>query len=421
GYGPGGAAAATAARTFDPKSEIVIYTGETLDAHRKPGASYALEHPHTKDLIIQDWSINALSNRRIRVVSGITIDGVDTSKRTITGTDSKGKNFEDSYDKIVVATGGLPSVPSIPGVNLQGVYTIQDMADTSKIGASLSGMNRILVIGAGFSGLEVAERLLSIGKQVHLIVRSRLMRRQLEQPMSDELLSRIPKGLVVHQGVSPISIEGEDFATGVNLDGELLEGDAVLFMTGVKPNTKLAIQMGLELGSLGGIKVNESMETSKQGVYAVGDCVEMSDSLSGKSILMPIGSVAARAGRQAGVAAVGGRKIYDDTSLLFQYDRLFETDIVCVGNSSTRASEVGIKTNIHYLEDSAEFSKVAVVTNDEDQVIGGQVIAARLGARIGYQILERVESKAIFRDRPLLDSTHKRMKDLIEQTFGPIR
>jgi NADH oxidase (H2O2-forming) len=421
GYGPGGVAAATAARAFDPKAEIVIYTGETIDAHQKPGASLALEHPNTTELAIAEWSFDSLSDKRIKVVSGVKINGADIDKKIIVGEDSKSGKFDASYDKLVIATGGIPSVPTLPGTDLNGVYTIQDMTDTSKIGTKLSAMRRIVVVGAGFSGLEVAERLLAIGKDVHLIVRSRLMRRQLEEPMSEELLSRLPRNLVVHQGVSPEVVEGTDSVTSLTLNGERLEADAVLFMTGVKPNTQLAGLMGLEIGEYGGIKVNKTMETSVSDIYAVGDCVEMYNALSGKPALMPVGSVAARAGRQAGVAAIGGKKVYDDTALLFQYDRIFGTDIVCVGNSSVSAIDDGIETKIHYLEDSAEFSKVALVTTDDDQLIGGQVLTSRLGARLGYQILERVESKAILKERPLLDPVHKRMKDLIEQTLGPIQ
>ncbi|MCK5150710.1 MAG: FAD-dependent oxidoreductase [Candidatus Thorarchaeota archaeon] len=421
GYGPGGVAAATAARAFDSKSEVIIYTGETIDAHQKPGASLALEYPNTKDLTIPEWSFKALTEKRIEVVSGVEVTSIDIANQILSGLNAKGGKFDNSYDKLVLATGGLPSIPSLPGTELKGVYTIQNMADTTIIGSNLSTMKRVVVVGAGFSGLEVAERLLTMGKEVHMIVRSRLMRSQLEEPMSDELSSRLPESLVVHQGVSPGSVVGTSQATGITLNGETLEADAVLFMTGVKPNTRLAEQMGLEIGDLGGIKINKGMETSTPGIYAVGDCVEMYDTLTEQPVLLPIGSVAARAGRQAGVAAVGGKKIYEDTALRFQYDRIFGTDIVCVGNSSVTATNVGIETKVSYLEDSAEFSKVALVTDNDGRLIGGQVLTSRQGARLGYQILERVESGAVISERPLLEPRHKRMKDLIEQTLGPIQ
>ncbi|MGY5878627.1 MAG: FAD-dependent oxidoreductase [Candidatus Thorarchaeota archaeon] len=420
GYGPGGAAAAVAARMFNSEADVKIVTEETLESHRKPGASLALEIPDTSDLAINDWSWSELAKKRIEVLSGTSVTQGDSKSNSLQITGKDGSSTLN-YDKLILATGGVPSVPKIPGTDLKGVFTIQDMADTSEIGKQLTGMNKIAIVGAGFSGLETAERLVSLGKDTHLIVRSRLMRRQLEEPMSTELLSRLPSTLTIHQGVSPTSVSGETIADGVLLDGEKLNADGILFMTGVKPNVDLAKQLGVKIGDLGGIVIDEKMQTSEDAIYAVGDCVEIIDSLTNKPLLLPVGSVAARAGRQAGVAAVGGKKIYEDTSKRLQYDRIFGTDIVCIGHSSTTAQDMGVKTTIQYVEDTAEFAKVALVTNSKGQLIGGQVIASRMGARLGYEILERVESGAVLRDKPLLKPRHERLRDYLETTYGPIR
>jgi NADH oxidase (H2O2-forming) len=322
---------------------------------------------------------------------------------------------------LILATGGIPNVPNIPGTDLKGVFTIQTMADTSEIGKQLADMNKIIIVGAGFSGLETAERLISLGKDTHMIVRSRLMRRQLEGNMSEELMSRLPSSLTIHTGESPTSVIGDDRVKGLALGGKQIDADAVLFMTGVKPNVALAKQLGIKIGALGGIVIDEKMQTSKEGVYAVGDCVEVIDSLTNKPLLLPVGSIAARAGRQAGVAAVGGKKIYEDTSKRLQYDRIFGTDIVCIGHSSITAESMGLKTTVQYVDDTAEFAKVALVTDSKGQLIGGQVIASRMGARLGYEILDRVESGAILREKPLSKPRHVRLRDYLETTYGPIQ
>ena len=420
GYGPGGAAAAVAARMFNSEADIKIVTEETLESHRKPGASLALEIPDTSDLAINDWSWSELAKKRIEVLSGTSVTQGDSKSNSLQITGEDGSSTLN-YDKLIIATGGVPNVPNIPGTDLKNVFTIQTMADTSEIGKQLSGMNTIVIIGAGFSGLETAERLVSLGKDTHLIVRSRLMRRQLEEPMSAELLSRLPSTLTIHKGVSPTSVSGDGRADGLILGDKKLDADAILFMTGVKPNVDLAKQLGVKIGTLGGIVIDETMKTSEDTIYAVGDCVEIIDSLTNKPLLLPVGSVAARAGRQAGVAAVGGKKIYEDTSKRLQYDRIFGTDIVCVGHSSTTAEDMGVKTSIQYVNDTAEFANVALVTDSKGQLIGGQVIASRMGARLGYEILERVESGAILQDKPLLKPRHERLRDYLETTYGPIR
>ncbi len=393
GYGPGGAAAAVTARTFNSKSEVTLITEETLESHRKPGASMALEFPDTKELNIVDWSFDALAKKGVELITGSTVNGGNSKSKEIHIKGPGGKKTL-KYDKLLLATGGVPFVPDLPGSDLEGVFTIQTMADTSEIGNKLSGMQSIVVVGAGFSGLETAERLLALGKDVHLIVRSRLMRTQLEESMSTELQSRLSSRLNIHMGRSPSSVVGDKRVEGLSLGDETISADAVLFMTGVRPNVSLAEKLGVKIGDLGGIVVDDSMKTSDSNIYAVGDCVEMKDTLTRKPLLLPIGSTAARAGRQAGVAMVGGSKKYDDTYRRLQYDRIFETDIVVIGHSSTTADASGIKYSVQYFEDTTEFTKVALVTSDSGQLIGGQVIAPRMGARLGYEILERVESES---------------------------
>ena len=420
GYGPGGAAAAVAARMFNSEAEVTIVTEETLEAHQKPGVSLALELPDTNDLAIKDWSWAALRKKRIEVLPGTSVTQCDSSSNNLQLTNDKGDSTL-SYDKLILATGGIPNIPKIPGIDLKGVYTIQTLADTRAIGKQLHGLNKIAVVGAGFSGLETAERLISLGKEVHMIVRSRLMRRQLEEPMSAELLSRIPNTLIIHHGVHPTSLVGNEQVEKLVFDDKEMVVDAVLFMTGIRPNVKLAKELGVKIGSLGGIIVDEQMKTSKDDIYAIGDCVEVLDSYTKKPLLLPVGSVAARAGRQAGVAAVGGKKIYGDTSKRLQYDRVFGTDIVCIGHSSITAENIGVKTSIQYVTDEAEFAKVALVSDSKGQLIGGQVIASRMGARLGYEILDRVETGATLRDKPLLKPRHERLRDFLETTYGPIR
>ena len=139
GYGPGGAAAAVTARTFDSKSEIEIITEETLESHKKPGASMALEFPNTSDLRIEDWSYETLSKKRIATITGTQVTGGDPKSKEI---HVRGPSGEKTlkYDQLILATGGVPAVPELPGTDLPGVFTIQTMADTSDIGNQLSGM-----------------------------------------------------------------------------------------------------------------------------------------------------------------------------------------------------------------------------------------------------------------------------------------
>lgn len=421
GYGPGGVAAAHTAKMLAPDAEVRILTEETVESHRRPGSALALEFPDTKDLFISDWSSRSLAKKEIEVNKGVSVVGGDLKSGKLVVKEHDGSVTSLQFDRLILATGGKPVLPDIPGMKLSRIYTIKTLADTRRIGRVLKSIDSVVIVGAGFSGLETAERLHQLGKKVHIVVRSRLMRRLLEEPMSEELRRRMPDEIELHIGSAPRKVTGTKSVTGIVVDGEEIKADAVIFMTGVAPDVDLARKLGLTIGDLGGVAVNPRLETSAPGVYAVGDCVEMSDSLTGKPALMPVGSAAARAGRQAAAYAVGRNKEYPDLSLRFQYDRLFGTDIVCVGHSSVTASDLGVEARTQYLDDRSECMKVALITKPDGRLIGGQVLAARMGAVVGYQIMERVQSGTTLEDKPLLTFRHERAKEVLERTFGPIR
>ncbi len=420
GSGPSGLSAAWAAKSFSRDADVIIITKETSEAHKKPGSAMALEYPETEALNIPDWSNESLQKMGVEVQSGTKVIDVDVSSKTLELETTKSESDSISYDKLIIATGGRAYVPEIPGTDLEGVFTIQDVSDSAKIGKRMKNYRNIMVVGAGLSGLEIAEKLLELDKEVHLIVRSRLMRRLLEKRMSDELESRLPHSLEVHKGKSPSSVLGDERVKGLAINDAELETDAVIFMTGVNPKVELARKLGLEIGGLGGIIVDSKMRTSEEDIFAVGDCIEMADFYTGKPVMMPIGSVAARCGRQAGVIAVGGKKIYEDTDLRFQYDRIFNTDIVCVGLSSEIASRVGVDVDVHFVTHPAEQMKIAIVTAKDGPVLGGQVISSRLGAKMGYQILQRMKEGATLEDNPLLDPLHDRILSSMQHRYGPI-
>ncbi|RLI49308.1 MAG: hypothetical protein DRO73_06750 [Candidatus Thorarchaeota archaeon] len=420
GYGPGGVSAALTAKKFAPDTDVIILTRDKLPARRKPGVTLAFQSPNLRNLGIPDWSPEALKKRGVTVRQGVEVIGGDPNAKELTVRTEKGTTEKVGYDKLIVATGGTPVVPAIEGTDLDGVFTIGDISDALRVGERLEEIASVAVVGAGFSGLEAAERLLSMGKEVHLVVRSRLLRRLLESELSAELLQRFPSSLMVHTGVSPERVLGSDTVDGLSLGAQTIKVQAVLFMTGVKPNTQLASLMGLRIGPLGGISVNERMETSAIDVYAVGDCVEMPDFLTGKPVLMPVGSVAARAGRQAGLLAAGGSKMYSDVSLRFQYDRIFGTEIVCMGESTTLAQSLGVRAHVTFTEDPAESTRTAIVTDESGRVIGGQVLSSRMAAPVGLQILRRMLDGLGLDETPLLKPPHEELKSLLEETLGPL-
>ncbi|MCR4431669.1 MAG: FAD-dependent oxidoreductase [Tepidanaerobacteraceae bacterium] len=203
----------------------------------------------------------------------------------------------------MLATGAKPIVPPIPGVELKNVFTLRTIADAVGIRETVEkqGIRKAVVVGGGFIGLEVAENLVLQGVKVVLV-------ELLDQilPNFDKEIALLAekhireKGIEIYTSEKAVSIEGQDgSAVALITDKRKIDAEMVILSVGVKPNTQLAADAGIELGVKGSIKVNENMETSIHDIYAVGDCAENINLVTGKPAWFPMGSTANKMGRVA--------------------------------------------------------------------------------------------------------------------------
>lgn len=231
-----------------------------------------------------------------------------------------GKMEEIPYDKLVIATGSVPKIPPIPGVNLDGVFTLSNLHDAIKIKERLVSkkVERPLVIGAGFIGLEVVE---AFGESWELPVTLLEYFPQVLPRFIDPFISRIIENHLKTKGVNVVlnarikEIVGENGKVkGVRTENGFYPADLVLLATGVKPNTELAKKAGLFVSpNTEGIVVNERMQTSDPDIYAGGDCVEIKHLITGKGVVMPMGSLANRQGRVIATNIAGGKATFKGT------------------------------------------------------------------------------------------------------------
>jgi nitrite reductase (NADH) large subunit len=189
----------------------------------------------------------------------------------------KGQLFK--YDKLVIATGSKPHVPGIEGAELKGVYTFRNMRDTEALLARSYRSRRLIVVGGGLLGLEAARALKTHSTEVILVQQSdRLMNRQLDELASHELENYVKEqgiNVITSSGVRRVLSEnnsGERVSGVVLRDGEEIACDTVLFCTGIKPEIQLAIEAGIHVGR--GITVDDTLNTSRENIFAVGECCE---------------------------------------------------------------------------------------------------------------------------------------------------
>ena len=211
-----------------------------------------------------------------------------------------------AYDKLMLATGSRPFVLPIPGVDLDGVFTISNLHKAIEIKKRIAGgkVARAVVIGGGAIGVEMAEALTDLwGVETTLVeFMDQLLPRIVDFPFAAMLAKHLrDKGVTLYLGEGAAEILGEEGkVTGVRTAARTLEADLVIMAAGVRPRSELARDAGLQVSPMGAIVVNERMQTSDPLIYAAGDCVEVRHLVSGKKFYAPLGSLANKEGRVVG-------------------------------------------------------------------------------------------------------------------------
>lgn len=211
-----------------------------------------------------------------------------------------GEEKELSYSKLVLATGNRPILPSVPGIDLRGVYPLKTMGDAQEILEKALSSKRAVVVGGGFIGLEVAEALVHRGLDVTLIeMKDQIMAGLLDSGIAALIHRELrKKGVRLKLSEPLLGIEGQEgWVAGVRTEKGRYEADLVVVAIGVKPEVELAKAAGLEIGKAGALVVDEQMRSSDPDIYGAGDCVESKHLLSGRKVYVPQGSTANKQGR----------------------------------------------------------------------------------------------------------------------------
>ena len=238
------------------------------------------------------------------------VESIDHATKTATIVNlATGDKFTDTYDTLVLATGASSIVPPFPGVDHDNVFTVRNVRNADAIRSYIDAHDpkTATIVGGGFIGLEMAEQLTYRGIQVTLVERLPQVMPPLDRDMAERVADHLrDKGVELLLGESVTAFNGTERVTEVALEsGKSIETDLVILSVGVKPNTDLAKQIGVELGQTGAIVVNQKMQTNLTDVYAVGDVAESFSVITGEAIYRPLGSTANKMGRIAGMVITG--------------------------------------------------------------------------------------------------------------------
>ncbi|MBF7050114.1 FAD-dependent oxidoreductase [Streptococcus sp. HF-2466] len=303
----GGMSAATRLRRLKEDAEIIIFEKGPFVSFANCGLPYYVsgEIANREDLLVQTpESLKARFHLDVRPFHEVTAISPDQHTVTVR---HDGKEFTESYDRLILSPGAKPFVPPIDGLETaENTYTLRNVPDLDEIMLALEKEPKeAVVIGAGFIGLEMAENLRKRGLKVTIVEKAPHV-----LPPLDEEMAAFVQAELLKNGIQVITSQSatrfEDKGQVIVLEnGQKIVSDVTILSVGVQPENALAQVAGIELGLRGGILVNERYETSQPDIYAVGDAIVVKQEITGEDALISLASPANRQGRQVADVIAG--------------------------------------------------------------------------------------------------------------------
>ena len=331
----GGATAATRLRRLSEENEVIIFEKGEHISFANCGLPYHIGGviaDRDKLLLQTPTSLKTRYNLDVRVFNEVLKINKDQKTVEIRNLITK-EIYTESYDKLLLSPGAEPFRPNIPGINLDKIMTLRNVADMDRIIVKTKKLKNIAVVGGGFIGLEVAENLVDIGLNVSVIE----LGNQVMAPVDFEFAKMVQhhaaaKNLRIHVNTGVEAFEEKEDKIELKLNnGQTMLADAVIFAIGVKPENALAKAAGLELGVTGGIAVNEFMQTSDAAIYAVGDAIEVAHYINQAKVLIPLAWPANRQGRLVADTITRGNKTAYKGTLGTSILKFFDLTVATTG------------------------------------------------------------------------------------------
>ena len=381
-----GMSAAAKLKRSKPEYEVVVYEKGEIVSFGACGLPYFVG-----GFFDEPEKMIARSPEKF-IESGIDLNilheviNVDTDNKKVKVKNLKtGEVFEDSYDKLMIATGASSIIPSIKNVNLENVSTLKSMEDGIKVKELLNKEENknIVIIGAGFIGLEVVEAAKKLNKNVTILQSGdRILNNVFDKEITDVLEEEI-RNHNVDLRLNELAIEfiGENKIEKVITNKGEIEADVVIIATGVRPNTDFIKNTSINMLDNGAIIVDEFGRTSVQDIYSAGDCATIKNIVSGKDTYIPLATGANKLGRIVGENLAGANNSFQG-SLGSSCLKVMDMEAGCTGLNENQAKELGLNYKVKFISDFNQTNYYPgrdkiyvklVYDADTKVILGGQV------------------------------------------------
>ena len=321
---------------------------------------------------------------------------IDLDRRAVLARDLDGGDERwEGFDQLMLGLGSVPMRPPIPGVDAAGVHGVQTLGDGVALRARLDSdpeLRRVVVVGGGYIGLEMAEAMVTRGLDVTIVDKSPVPLGIFDPDMSRlvaDALTGLGIELVMGEGVTAFEVDGSGRVQAVVAGDVSLPADLVILGLGVKPNVEIVAAAGVPLGASGGVAVDQRMRTQVDGVWAAGDCVESRHRVSGEHVVAALGTHANKQGRVAGINIGGGYATFPGV-IGTAVTKVCELEIARTGLSSREATDAGFRfvtavvestTRAGYYPGAAPITTKLIAEQRSGRLLGAQIIGKEGAAK----------------------------------------
>lgn len=383
----GGASAAARLRRLDENAEIVMFEKGEFISFANCGLPYYVsgEIKEQSALTLQTpKSFNARFNVDVRILSEVIAINPDEKKVTVKKV-VDGTTYEESYDELVLSMGADPIRPNIKGIESNKVFTIRNIPDTLRLKEYIDYKKpqRAVVVGGGFIGLEIAENIKAVGVDVTIVEMSNQVIAPIDYDMAAEVHCHLrSKGVKLMLNSALEEIEEKGNALEVTISGKKVETDMVVMAIGVKPESKMAVEAGIEVNSRGAIKVDSHMRTNIKNIYAIGDVIEITNFITKEKSYVPLAGPANKQGRIVADNICGLGTVYTGTqgsSVM----KVFDITVASTGLNEKEAKRQGLDygkvytysaNHATYYPGASMMAIKTIYENKTGKILGAQIV-----------------------------------------------
>jgi NADPH-dependent 2,4-dienoyl-CoA reductase/sulfur reductase-like enzyme len=405
-----GMSAASSYKRLKPEAEAIVLEKDLFISYGACSLPYYISD-EVKDFnqLISLTPKIAEEERGIAVLTRHEAKTIDIKDKEVSAQNlDSGEELRITHDKLIIATGGLPVKPPLPGMDLKNVFTIRTLVDGIEIKRFIDEWNtfqvcmgspeciylnrfnvkkrpmKAVIVGGGYIGMEMCESLHKRGLEVTVIEKMDRVLGTMHSEITDIVEAKIKsKGVILHKETSVEGMKGDHgVVQRVLTDRGEVEADMVLLAIGARPNTALAKDAGIELGVNGAIKVDEYLRTNITDIYAAGDCAETIHMVTGKKVYIPLGTTANKQGRIAGENAAGMQNIFEGV-VGTAVTKVFDLEVARTGLSPLEAGKEGYNYLVSTIKGQTRSSAYPsgkpihvsyVVDRDTGRLLGAQMV-----------------------------------------------